>query len=58
MLHEKILQTLANTGAFLRPFDNALIKDDPDADIPTFQRNPPTPPTVPNDMIGRRVTKL
>src|ERR1700726_3750452 len=36
-----------------RPIDDSLIKYDPDADIAALERNPPTPPTITDHMIGR-----
>jgi hypothetical protein len=53
MLHENFFQPIAELAASVRPIDDSLIKHDPDADVAALERNPPTPPTITDHMIGR-----
>jgi hypothetical protein len=54
VFHQKCFQALTNSTAILRPFDDPLIEDHANADIPSFKRDPPAPPAIADDMIRRR----
>ncbi len=56
MFHQEVLQSLSKLAAVPRPFDEALIEDNPYAHVAAFERNPPTPPTVADDVIRRGAT--
>ena len=54
MLHQEIFQSVADAAAILRPFDQPLIEDDADANVAAFERDPPAPPAIADDVIRGR----
>src|SRR4051812_38376689 len=53
MLHEKSFEPIAQPSFLLCPFHQALIEYHANAHIAALERNPPTPPAIADDVIGR-----
>ena len=52
MPHQKRFQPVAHVSAFAGKIHQPLVEDDADADISAFERNPPAPPPVADDVVG------
>ena len=57
MLHQKSFQPVANFSSILWPIDQPLIENNADTHVAAFEWDPPTPPSVADNVIRRSITR-